>query len=148
MRWMDTFANRPYSLTWSTHNRQPYCCTCIVNKYTEKWASNMVLCAIVSCGTWSGRDKGVYMAKIPSIITNQGEEGKKLSKQCRNSWILAISREDLTDAILESGRVCANHFVSGRPALVMKRNDPDWIPLLNLGHNKLLSSLERNNEQA
>ena len=32
---------------------------------------------IVGCGSKSGRDKGVYFARIPSVITNQGEEAVK-----------------------------------------------------------------------
>ena len=36
------------------------------------------------------------MARIPSIIRNQGEEMRKLTEERRKAWILAISREDLT----------------------------------------------------
>ena len=39
----------------------------------------MVLYAICSCGTRSGRDKGINMARIPSIITSRREEVRKLS---------------------------------------------------------------------
>ena len=76
--------------------------------------SKMVLRAIIGCGTRRVRDKGVYMARIPAIITNQGEEMRELTEERRKAWILAISREDLTDSILEHGRVCLKHFVSGR----------------------------------
>ena len=55
----------------------------------------MILGAIISCETRSVRDRGVYMARIPSIITNQGEEMRKLTEERRKAWILAISREDL-----------------------------------------------------
>ena len=95
----------------------------------------MVLCAIVNCGTKSDRDKGVYIARIPSVITNQGEELKKLSEERRERWISAISREDLTDAILEHGRVCAKNFVSGVAAKLWNKFDPDWVPTQNLGYN-------------
>jgi len=40
------------------------------------------------------------MARIPSVVTNQGEEVRKLSEERQNKWISAISREDLTDSIL------------------------------------------------
>ena len=96
----------------------------------------MVLCAIFGCGTRSVRDKGVSMARIPSVITNQGEEVRKLSEERRNKWISAISREDLTDTILEHGRVCGKHFISGEAAKLWDRYDPDWIPTQNLGHAK------------
>ena len=57
----------------------------------------MVLCAIFGCGTQSGCDKGINMARIPSIITSQGEEVRKLSEEMQNKWISVISREDLTN---------------------------------------------------
>jgi hypothetical protein len=65
----------------------------------------MVLCAIFGCGTRSVRDKGIYMARIPTVVTNQGEEILKLSEERRKKWISAISRKDLTDSILDHGRV-------------------------------------------
>ena len=43
--------------------------------------SKMVLCAKIGCGTRIVRDKGVYMARTPSIITNQGEETRKLTEE-------------------------------------------------------------------
>ncbi|PFX16143.1 hypothetical protein AWC38_SpisGene19597 [Stylophora pistillata] len=96
----------------------------------------MVLCAIFGCGTRTVRDKGVYMARIPSVVTNQGDEIRILSEERRKKWISAISRKDLTDSILEHGRVCGRHFISGKAAKVWDRYDPDWIPTQNLGHNK------------
>ena len=39
----------------------------------------MVLCASFGYRTRSGRDKGINMARIPSIITSRGEEVRKLS---------------------------------------------------------------------
>ena len=41
----------------------------------------MVLCAIFGCGTRTVRDKGVYMARIPSVVTNQGDEIRILSEE-------------------------------------------------------------------
>lgn len=74
----------------------------------------MVLCAVFGCGTRSVGDKGISMARTPSVITTQGEEMRELSEERRNKWISAISREDLTDSILEHGRVCGKHFISGQ----------------------------------
>ena len=45
------------------------------------------------------------MARIPLVITNQGGEIRNLSEERRNKWISAISRKDLTDSILDQGRV-------------------------------------------
>ena len=96
----------------------------------------MVLCMIVGCGSKSGHDKGVYFARIPSVITNQGEEAEKLSRERRMHWISAISRADLTDEILNNDRVCGRHFVSGQAAKSWDKYNVDWVPTLNLGHEK------------
>ena len=48
----------------------------------------MVLCAIFGCGTRTVRDKGVYMARIPSVVTNQGDEIKIFSEERRKNGFL------------------------------------------------------------
>ncbi|CAH3031998.1 unnamed protein product [Pocillopora meandrina] len=96
----------------------------------------MVLCLIVGCGSKSGRDKGLYFARVPSVVTNQGEEAQKLSEERRSRWISAISRDDLTEEILENDRVCVKHFVSGRAAKSWDKFNIDWVPTLLLGHKK------------
>ena len=96
----------------------------------------MVLCMVVGCGNRSGRDKGIYFARVPSVVTNQGEEAEILSQERRSRWISAISRADLTDEILYNDRVCGRHFVSGQAAKAWDRYNVDWVPTLNLGHDK------------
>ncbi|XP_068755908.1 uncharacterized protein [Montipora capricornis] len=96
----------------------------------------MVLCMIVGCGSKSGRDKGLYFARVPSVLANQGEEAQELSKERRSRWISAISRDDLTEEILENDRVCEKHFVSGRAAKSWDKYNIDWVPTLLLGHKK------------
>ena len=51
-------------------------------------------------------------------------------------WISAISRDDLTDDILERDRVCSQHFVSGEAAKGWDRFNVDWVPTLHLGSFK------------
>ena len=48
----------------------------------------MVFCAIFGCGTRTIREKGVYMARIPSVVTNQGEETRILSEERRKNGFL------------------------------------------------------------
>ena len=95
----------------------------------------MVLCMIVGCSNRSGRDNGVYFARVPSVVTNQGK-AENLSRERRSRWISAISRDDLTDNILENDRVCGRHFVSGKAAKGWDRFNIDWVPTLCLGHSK------------
>ena len=37
---------------------------------------------------------------------------------------------------MENDRVCSCHFVSGKPASNWDKFNVDWVPILNLGHNK------------
>ena len=108
----------------------------MVNKQVASFAWNMVLCLIVGRGSKSGRDKGLYFARVPSVVTNQGEEAQQLSEERRSRWISAISRDDLTEEILENDRVCEKHFVSGRAAKSWDKYNIDWVPTLFFGHKK------------
>ena len=94
------------------------------------------MCLIVGYGNRSGRDKELYFAKVPSIIDNQGKEARELSEQRRSRWISAIGRDDLTDTIFENDRVCEKHSVSGKTAKPWDKFDAEWVPALNLVHNK------------
>ena len=58
----------------------------------------------------------------------------------------AISRVGLTEEIINSGRICSRHVVSGKPAA--KWDKVDWVPTLNLGHNKTVVSESNSNLQA
>ena len=108
----------------------------------------MVLCMIVGCGSTSGRDKGLYFAGVPSVVTNQGEEAQELSKERRSRWISAISRDDLTEEILENDRVCEKHFVSGRAAKSWDKYNIDCVPTLLLGHKKATDRAHHNEAAA
>ena len=107
--------------------------------------ANMVFCLMVDCGSKSTRDKGLHFSRVPSVVTNQGE-AEKLSKERRSLWISAISRDDLSEQILVNDRVCGRHFVSGKAAKSWDRFNTDWVPTLNLGHEKRVE--RKNLEQA
>ena len=49
----------------------------------------------------------------------------------------AISRADLTESVIENGRICSHHFASGKPADLFDELNPDWLPTENLGHSKV-----------
>ena len=106
----------------------------------------MVFCLMVDCGSESTRDKGLNFSRVPSVVTNQGEEAEKLSKERRSLWISAISRDNLSEQILANDRVCGRHFVSGKAAKSWDRFNTDWVPTLNLGHEKRVK--RKNLEQA
>ena len=96
----------------------------------------MPMCLIVGCSRKTGRGKGVRLYRVPAIITNQGPEVEELSIERRRLWISAISRADLTDKILNSDKVCDQHFHSVTAAPLWDRFNVDWVPTLNLGHDK------------
>ena len=93
-------------------------------------------CLIVGCGNKSDKCPNVAFCRVPKVLTNQGEQTERLSSERRTLWLAAISRDDLTEKILENDRVCGKHFISGRAAQLWDRFNPDWIPTVHLGHEK------------
>ncbi len=49
-------------------------------------------CAIVGCGSRSGRDKGVSFYRLPAEVTHQGERTLELSTKRRDLWMARINR--------------------------------------------------------
>ena len=96
----------------------------------------MVLCVVIGCSKRSGRDKDVSFYRIPKIITHRGQRDYELTKKRRDGFLAAISRDDLTEKVLENDRVCSRHFISGKPAALYDDTNPDWLPTLHLGHSK------------
>ncbi|XP_022783277.1 chromatin assembly factor 1 subunit A-like [Stylophora pistillata] len=93
------------------------------------------------------KNPGLCFCRVPKIVTNQGEETEILSAERQTRWLAAISRADLTEKILENDRVCGIHFHSGKAAQLWDRSNPDWVPSLHLGHDKLKESDERKEKQ-
>ena len=96
--------------------------------------------------------RGAVCERAPTAsVPDPFEETKMLlaeamdteSEERRSRMISAISRDDLTDTILENDRVCEKHFVSGRAAKPWDKFNVDWVPTLNLGHNKKTSVKDR-----
>ena len=91
---------------------------------------------MVDCTNKSGRDKGVGYYRVPKVVTNQGKMMEELTTERQRQWISAISREGLTDKIIDDNRVCGKHFKSGVSAKDWDRHNDDWVPSLHLGHQK------------
>ena len=97
----------------------------------------MVHCIMVDCFHNSGKTKGIGFYRIPVVVTNQGEKAEELSRERRERWIAAISRDDITSKdVLSNERVCGRHFVSGQSAKPWDKYNVDWVPTLNLGNTK------------
>lgn len=97
-------------------------------------------CLILDCSYDKKGRPDLSFCRVPKVITNQGEETEILSTKRRTKWLVAISRDDLTENILENDRVCGIHFLSGKAAYLRDRFNPDWVPSLHLGHNKVKNS--------
>ena len=76
----------------------------------------MVLCLMVNCHSRTVRDKEISLFRVPVIVKNQGEACEELSIERRRRWLSAISRDGLTENLIQSGRVCIRHFLQGKPA--------------------------------
>ena len=53
----------------------------------------------------------------------------------------------MTEKILENDRVCGIHFKSGKAAYLWDRYNQDWVPSLNMGHDKRQESDETKEQQ-
>ena len=93
-------------------------------------------CLVLNCSNNKCKRKDLSFCRIPKIITNQGEEMEILSTERRRRWLSAISRENLCEEILQSNRICGEHFHSGKAAPLWDRFNVDWVPSLNLDHQK------------
>ncbi|CAH3106647.1 unnamed protein product [Porites lobata] len=91
---------------------------------------------MVNCHSRTVRDKEISFFRVPVIVKNQGEACEELSIERRRRWLSAISRDGLTENLIQSGRVCSRHFVQGKPAASWDKWNVDWVPTLNLGHSK------------
>ena len=107
----------------------------------------MPMCLIVECSRKSGGARGIRLYRVPAVVTNQGPEVEELSLERRRRRISAISRDDLTEKILNNDRVCDQHFHSRTAAPLCDRHNIDWVPTLNLGHGKLVKRREQNESQ-
>lgn len=89
-------------------------------------------CCVIGCSNRRGKKEGVSFYRIPAVIRSQGPEWQQLSSERRSSWIAAIRRADWMPNKLT--RVCSEHFVSGKPAQLHDRANPDWKPHLSMGY--------------
>ena len=72
----------------------------------------MVRCAIVGCSNQSPEDK-CHFFKLPAVIQHQRSQICEVTSEWRQTWLKAISREDLTKKSLANVFVCGKHFKKG-----------------------------------
>lgn len=92
-------------------------------------------CAVIGCSSRSGKgNEGVSFFRIPQVRSRLGNDYQELQKIRRMKWILALRRKDITEKKLEHFRICSKHFLKGKPADLLNRADPDWVPSLMMGY--------------
>ena len=95
----------------------------------------MVICAVLHCHNRSDRDKSFSFYRLPTIISHQGTQTLDLSTERQREWLVKIRRKDITPERHANVRVCSKHFVSGSPATLYDRSNPDWVPTLHMGYS-------------
>ena len=70
-----------------------------------------LFCLVFNCLNKKSKQRDLTFCWVLKIINNQGEETGILSAERRRRWLTAISRDDLTDKMLEYDRVCGEHFL-------------------------------------
>ena len=108
----------------------------LCSDYFAIYLNMPAFCLVLECSNDKSKRKDLSFCRVPIVIKNQGEEMEILTTECRRKWLSAISRQDLTDKILQNDRVCGEHFHSGKDAPLWDKFNVDWVPSLNLGHQK------------
>ena len=101
-----------------------------------------VICAVFGCSKQSGCDKDVSFHRIPTVTSIQGKDDSELRKKCRDGFLAAISRKDVDVKSFDNLRICSKHFTSGEPSALYNVDNPDWLPTMNLGYEKMDSAVK------
>nr|CAD7427767.1 unnamed protein product [Timema monikensis] len=89
-------------------------------------------CVVKGCDSHIGDDSKIFY-RFPSLIGCNGREFKNLCMLRRSKWIDAVKRGGITKKKFRNERICSNHFITGKPGRMTDKNDPDWVPTLNMG---------------
>ena len=117
------------------------------NRHVGAHCVTMVLCVVVGCNNRSDSeaDKGISFYRIPAVTDREGIADYQLRKLRREGYLAAINRKNLDLEQLDNYRICERHFISGSPAKLYDRTNPDWLPTLNLGYEASKSSSNTEN---
>eukprot|EP00795_Rhopilema_esculentum_P001849 gene1849-16342_t len=96
---------------------------------------HIVHCAVYGCSNRSNREKDKSFFRIPKVPVNCDDLTRNLSTERRHLWITRINRKD-TELSGSHHQVCSDHFISGKPSALYEKDNPDWAPNKNLGHEK------------
>ncbi|KAJ8929371.1 hypothetical protein NQ314_017952 [Rhamnusium bicolor] len=75
--------------------------------------------------------------RIPAVLKGRGEKLEAVSKEQRICWVRSLKRGELSETFLKNARICSNHFITGQPAELEDKDNPDWIPSQNVGYTSI-----------
>ena len=101
----------------------------------------MVICVVFGCSKGYGCDKDISFHRIPAVTSIQGKDDFELRKKCRDGFLAAISRKDIDIKSLNNLRICSKHFINDKPSALYNVDNPDWLPTLNFGYEKMDSGV-------
>ncbi|XP_060578256.1 uncharacterized protein LOC132735330 [Ruditapes philippinarum] len=89
----------------------------------------VVSCWVQGCFNTAGDSVKRSFHYIPKIREHEGLQTKELSTERRRVWLANINRKAHPTP---STRICSAHFISGKPADLYDKSNPDWAPTLQL----------------
>ncbi|XP_057688682.1 zinc finger protein 462-like isoform X2 [Corythoichthys intestinalis] len=103
----------------------------------------VVSCWVRGCVNRADGTKKIGLYSIPKVRQHEGDFTKSLTEERRRLWLANIKRKDEPSKHV---RVCSDHFITGRPANMYDRTNPDWAPTLKLEEMTPTESLKKHAE--
>ncbi|XP_066256635.1 uncharacterized protein [Euwallacea similis] len=92
-------------------------------------------CCVLQCRS-SRRRNNIKFFRLPAVLHFRHKSDlNKLSAERRLRWLDAIKRAGFSNLIQKNAAVCEKHFILGRPAALLDKDDPDWVPSLHMGYD-------------
>ncbi|XP_023203790.1 uncharacterized protein LOC111611395 [Xiphophorus maculatus] len=99
----------------------------------------VVYCWVKGCKSRGDKKVKRSFHYIPKVRTTEGEQTLRLSIERRRVWLANIRRKEQPSS---TSRICSDHFISGRPADLYDRSNPDWAPTLKLTKEETPEEIE------
>ncbi|XP_041349328.1 uncharacterized protein LOC121368655 [Gigantopelta aegis] len=88
-------------------------------------------CRVVGCHNRSDRETQLMYYRLPKVIKSQGKDWENLTSERRRLWLQCL-QQNFDGKNLENIRVCSAHFITGQKAELFQKDNPDWIPSVNM----------------
>ncbi|KAF4528335.1 hypothetical protein B566_EDAN006589 [Ephemera danica] len=95
----------------------------------------MPSCAFVHCKNYTKKKNAsikLSFYTLPKVKTNCCALTNELSVRRLREWLAFIGRKDGPETKKCGYTICSEHFIKGKSADLMKHDDIDWIPSINI----------------